>query len=101
MQRFANARTMAAVTSFALGAFGGAAHAASAEPEPDAPLTRHDDRWAFVYDGNLFANVDGGARRGASYNGLVNASFEHVFRSTAGVPDVLFFVDAAWIHGSN
>ena len=76
-----------------------AAFAASAEPDPDAAASPHGFKWALVYDGNVFSDVSGGVRRGTTYNGIFNASIEHVWRPTRALPDITLFVDALSIHG--
>jgi porin len=76
-----------------------AAFAASAEPDPDAPASRHGFKWALVYDGNLFSDMSGGLRRGTTYNGIFNVAIEHVWRPMRALPDITVFADALSIHG--
>lgn len=54
-----------------------------------------------IYDGAAFANLDGGARRGATYVGNLNLRLYADLGKPTGLGDLLAYGELLWIHGGN
>lgn len=74
----------------------GGAEPVAAESERDSWLTP-----AAVYDGAAFANVQGGARRGATYVGNLNLRLFANLGKPTGLGDLLAYGNLLWIHGGD
>jgi porin len=62
-------------------------------------LVDHGVRPALVYDGEGFADVSGGARRGATYLGNLNLPLTLDMERLVGWRGATIFLEGLWIHG--
>jgi porin len=91
---------VAASLSEAAGASGQEAGGATSAPQPAyQTLVDHGVRPAFVYDGEGFADLSGGARRGATYLGNLNLLLTFDMERLAGWRGATVFLDGLSIHG--
>jgi porin len=91
---------VAASLSGAAGARGqGTGGAASAAQPVYQTLVEHGVRPAIVYDGEGFADLSGGARRGATYLGNLNLLLTLDMERLAGWRGATVFLDGLSIHG--
>lgn len=100
LETVAAALGVAALLSGATGASGqGAGGPASGVPPAYQALAEHGVHPALVYDGEGFAELAGGARRGATYLGNLNLLLTLDLERLAGWRGATVFLDGLSVHG--
>jgi porin len=95
------ARWVALSSALALGLFAGCAVDAHAQ---DSVSTEEGSAVSpaslrVVYTGAVFSNMDGGIRRGETYNGNLNVELNLDGGALFGMPRVTAYVAGLWVHG--